>query len=174
MDLRSSAVAADVAHYARRVELRDVLEVLGALERHGVRYAVFGGLAMAAHGLDRATRDLDLFVAPDDDNVRRLRAALHDVYDDASIDDITAADLAGDYPAIQYGPPGVDYTIDVVSRLGNAFTFDDLEVERVRAGDLELAVVSVRTLYAMKRDTVRARDRDDAERLRRRFSLEDP
>ena len=32
------------------MELEDVLIVLDALERAGVRYAVFGGLAMAAHG----------------------------------------------------------------------------------------------------------------------------
>jgi hypothetical protein len=47
------------------VTLDDVLTVLAALERAGVRYAVFGGLAMAAHGLDRGTRGLDLFVDPD-------------------------------------------------------------------------------------------------------------
>jgi hypothetical protein len=55
------------------MDLDDVLSVLTALERAEVRYAVFGGLAMAAHGFDRATRDLDLFVTPDDRNVARLR-----------------------------------------------------------------------------------------------------
>jgi hypothetical protein len=35
------------------MRLDDVLAVLDALERRGVRYAVFGGLAMAAHGFDR-------------------------------------------------------------------------------------------------------------------------
>src|SRR6056297_1917874 len=145
--------------------LDDVLDLLAALERAGVRYAVFGGLAMAAHGFDRGTRDLDLFVPPDPDNVERLRAALDEVYDDPDIAQITADDLAGAYPAIQYGPPGVDYTIDIVSRLGSAFRFEDLELERVRAGRVTLTVVSPATLFSMKRDTVRLRDRDDAERL---------
>lgn len=155
------------------MNLDDVIDVLAALEREGVRYAVFGGLAMAAHGLDRATRDLDLFLSPDEANVARLRRALHAVYDDPSIDEITAADLAGDYPAIQYGPPGVPFTIDIVSRLGEAFAFGDLDVERVRIGQLEVAVVTPRTLYSMKRDTVRPRDADDAARLRRAFRLEE-
>ncbi|MDQ3528467.1 MAG: hypothetical protein M3425_00715, partial [Actinomycetota bacterium] len=61
------------------MDLQDVLDVLAALEREGVRYAVFGGLAMAAHGLDRGTRDLDLFLAADEENVARLRRALHGV-----------------------------------------------------------------------------------------------
>lgn len=155
------------------MRLDDVLAILEALEAERVRYAVFGALALAAHGIDRATRDLDLFVAPEEDNVVRLRRALAAVFDDPSIDEITAEDLAGEYPAIQYGPPHVDYTIDIVSRLGEAFRFDDLEVEEVPAGRATIKVVSPATLYAMKRDTVRLRDRADAEALRQRFDFEE-
>jgi hypothetical protein len=90
------------------MRLEDVLNVLAALERAGVRYTVFGGLAMAAHGFHHATRDLDLFVAP------------------------VAAN-----------------------------------VERVPAGSVTITVVTPETLYRMKRDTVRLRDRDDAQRLAR-------
>jgi hypothetical protein len=154
------------------MRLDDVLAVLDALERRGVRYAVFGGLAMAAHGFDRATRDLDLFVASDADNVELLRRSLADVFEDPDIARITAEDLGGEYPAIQYGPPGVDFTIDIVSRLGEAFRFDDLEIERVSVGPFEIAVVTPATLYRMKRDTVRPRDRDDAQRLARAFDLD--
>ena len=154
------------------MDLDDVLRVLDALEREGVRYAVFGGLAMAAHGFDRATRDLDLFISPDEDNIERLRSALSSVFDDAEIAAITAEDLGGDYPAVQYGPPGVDYTIDIVSRLGDAVGFEDLEFERVRAGEVTITVVTPATLYRMKRDTVRLRDRDDAERLARAFGFD--
>jgi hypothetical protein len=153
------------------VNLDDVLTVLAALERTGVRYAVFGGLAMAAHGFDRATRDLDVFVPPEPDNIERLRTALSTVFDDPEIAAITAEDLAGEYPAMQYGPPGVDYTIDIVSRLGDAFQFEDLEVEKVDAGDTVITVVTPATLYRMKKDTVRLRDRDDAQRLARAFGF---
>ena len=50
---------------------------------------------MAAHGFDRATRDLYLFVPPDADNVARLRRALSNVFDDPDIATITADDLGG-------------------------------------------------------------------------------
>lgn len=155
------------------MNLDDVLTVLAALERADVRYAVFGGLAMAAHGFDRGTRDLDVFVPPEPDNIQRLRTALATVYDDPEIAAITAEDLAGEYPAVQYGPPGVDYTIDIVSRLGDAFRFEDLEVEKVTAGDTLITVVTPATLYRMKKDTVRLRDRDDAARLARAFGFGD-
>jgi hypothetical protein len=35
--------------------------VLAALEARGVRYAVFGAVALNLHGLARSTEDLDLF-----------------------------------------------------------------------------------------------------------------
>lgn len=158
------------AYYARR--FLDCWHRTSAYVEEEVRYAVFGGLAMAAHGLDRGTRDLDLFVAADEENVASLRRALRAVYQDEAIEEITSADLEGDYPAIQYGPPEVAFTIDIVSRLGDAFTFKDLDVQRVRVGDIDVAVVTPRTLYVMKRDTVRPRDADDAARLRRAFDLE--
>jgi hypothetical protein len=154
------------------MNLDDVLSVLNAMEEAGVRYAVFGGLAMAAHGFDRGTRDLDLFVPPDESNIERLRAALTSVFDDPDIAMITAEDLGGEYPAVQYGPPGVDYTIDIVSRLGDAFRFEDLELERIQAGASTITVVAPVTLYRMKRDTVRLRDRDDAQRLARAFGFD--
>lgn len=66
----------------------------------------------------------------------------------------------------------MDYTIDIVSRLGDAFTFDDLEIVEVQAGWATIKVVSPATLYRVKRNTVRPRDRDDAERLRQMFDLE--
>jgi len=36
--------------------------IIAALEEHGIDYAVCGGLAMAVHGLPRATVDIDLLI----------------------------------------------------------------------------------------------------------------
>lgn len=74
---------------------------------------------------------------------------------------------------MQYGPPGVDFTIDIVGRLGDAFRFEDLVIDRVAFGATNIAVVSAETLYRMKRDTVRLRDRDDAQRLVEAFGFDD-
>lgn len=122
-------------------------------------------------GLDRGTRDLDLFVSPDPDNVERLRNALNSVFEDPEINSITAQDLGGPYPVIQYGPPNMDYTIELVSRLGDAWSFENLELERVDAGGVTITVVTPSVLYAMKRDTVRLREWDDAARLAQAFGF---
>ena len=116
--------------------------VLEALERERVRYAVFGAVAVNLHGLARSTEDLDLFVAPERENV-------------------------------QYVPPDGPFHVDILTRLGEAFRWDDLEVERVPFEGLMVSVVTPRTLYRMKRDTVRAKDKGDAEALRARFKLGD-
>lgn len=147
--------------------------VLAALERERVRYVIFGAAALNLHGLARFTEDLDLFVAADHQNVERLKAALRSVFDDPHIDEIAANDLAGDYPAIQYVPPAGTFHIDLVARLGDAFRFEDLDSVRLPFEELTVTVASPRTLYRMKRDTVRMKDKADAELLKRRFDLKD-
>jgi hypothetical protein len=52
------------------------LRLLVALERQEVAYVLIGSMAMAANGVVRATRDIDLMVAADVDNIARLRRAL--------------------------------------------------------------------------------------------------
>lgn len=148
--------------------------VLSAFEREGVRYAVVGAAALNLHGLARFTEDLDIFLQPSADNIAAVRRALASVFDDPSIEDITAADLLGDYPAVQYVPPSGTFTLDLLTRLGDAFVFEDLEVGRIPFGDITVSVVTPRTLYRMKRDTVRLKDRADAELLRQRFDVEEP
>lgn len=100
--------------------------------------------------------------------------ALHGVLDDPSIDDITADDLLGEYPAIQYIPPDGTFHLDLLTRLGSAFAFSDLEVTRAPFGDVTVNVVSAHTLYLMKRDTVRLKDKADAALLKERFGFQDP
>lgn len=147
--------------------------VLAAFEREQVEYAIFDAAALNLHGLARFTEDLDVFLAPSAANIERLRRALSSVFDDPSIAEITAADLLGDYPAVQYIPPDGAFHLDILTRLGNAFAFDDLEVVRLPIEDLTVSVVSPRTLYRMKRDTVRLKDQADAAALKERFGLEE-
>ena len=56
--------------------------VLQALETQKVEYIVFGAVALALLGLARNTNDLDLFVAPDRENIERLKTALRTVFQD--------------------------------------------------------------------------------------------
>lgn len=54
--------------------LEDFKALVEAFERAGVDYAVVGALALAVHGVPRATTDIDLMVQPDQLE-RAMRAA---------------------------------------------------------------------------------------------------
>ena len=148
-------------------------DVLAALEHHGVRYVIFGAAALNVHGLARFTEDLDIFVAPDRENVEHLKDALRSVFDDPHIEEISSDELQGAYPALQYVPPHGEFHIDILVRLGDAFRFEDLEAARLPFESITVSVATPRTLYRMKRDTVRPKDRADAAWLRERFGLDD-
>ncbi|MBI5240307.1 MAG: nucleotidyl transferase AbiEii/AbiGii toxin family protein [Elusimicrobia bacterium] len=156
------------------MDLGRVFEVFRALDREGVRYVLIGGAALNLHGLARATQDLDLFLDARPENVERLKAALRSVFADPEIDDISAEDLAGDYPTVRYAPPQDPFVIDLIARLGDRFRFEDLEAEERLVEGVRVRVASPRTLYLLKKDTVRPIDQADAEALRRRFGLGEP
>jgi hypothetical protein len=152
-----------------------ITRILAALGREKVRYKVVGAIALNAHGLARGTQDLDLFVEPSEDNIGHLREALKSVFpDDPCLDDISASDLAGEYPAVQYVSPDGAFSIDILARLGDAFRFADLEATETSWRGVPMTVVTPRQLYLMKRDTVRPQDHADALKLRARFGLEEP
>jgi len=154
------------------MEPETIRELLAALRDECVDYVLVGAVAMDVLGIGRLTEDIDLFVRPTPDNVDRLRRALRRVWQDPAIDEIAAADLAGAYPAVQYiAPDGTP--IDILSRLGEAFAFDDLEAAVHAYGDLQVKVATPETLYRMKRDTVRLRDKADAQVLKEKFRLQD-
>ena len=154
------------------MEPETIRALFAALRDEHVDYVLVGALAMDVLGIGRLTEDIDLFVRPTPENVDRLRRALHRVWQDPSIDEITAADLAGDYPAIQYvAPDGTP--IDILSRLGEAFEFTHLAATVYSYGDVEVRVATPETLYRMKRDTTRLRDKADAQILKEKFRLKE-
>jgi hypothetical protein len=155
------------------MDLETVKKILAAFDRENVAYALVGSMALALHGLPRATQDMDFFVSPEKENVERLKRALKSVFDDPRIDEISAEDLVGEYPAIQYVPPEGDYSLDILARLGEAFRFDDVEADDLVVDGIRVRVATPRMLYRMKKGTVRPQDQADAAALKSRFDLED-
>jgi hypothetical protein len=145
--------------------------LLRALGDGGVAYVLVGAAALNLHGIIRATEDIDLFVRADDDNIERLRSALRRLWDDPEIERITAADLSGSYPVIRYGPPGEDFVIDLISQLGTAIRFEDLEAQTISIEGVPVPVATPSTLYRMKSGTLRPIDQADAAVLKEKFDL---
>ncbi len=155
--------------------LEEAKAVLAALVLENVEFVVIGSMAMAAQGLPRATHDLDLFVSPEIANLEALKRALFALFNDPNVAEIDPEELAGDYPAVEYAPPHGRYSMDILTRLGEAFSWQDLAAnsDEIELGDLLVRVASPSMLYRMKKDTVRPQDRADAARIREAFGLED-
>jgi len=64
--------------------------------------------------------------------------------------------------------------VDILSRLGEAFSYPDVESESIATAEgIRISVATPRMLYRMKRDTVRPQDRLDAEAIKTEFRLEE-
>ena len=146
--------------------------VFHALNEEGVRYVVFGGIAVIARGVTRATQDLDLFLSPEPANVDAARRALLRLFDDPDLAELTSETLA-EYGLVRYGPPEHDFVIDLTTRIGEAFAFADLESTPVELHGVLVPVATPRMLIRMKRDSDREKDRSDVVRLRERHGIED-
>ncbi len=89
------------------------------------------------------------------------------------MEEINAADLLGDYPAVRYYPPSGDLYFDVMTRLGEMASFETVSAEVKEIEGIRVRVATPDALYRLKKSTVRPLDRNDAEALRRHFGLEE-
>lgn len=137
----------------------EFLKVLKALGDEGVEYVLVGGYAVILHGASRNTEDIDVFVKATEDNLAQLRKALNTIFDDESISEITSNELK-EYPVIRYVAPD-DFAMDIISNLGERFSFDDIKFTIVYVQDVPVRLANVETLYTMKEKTYRAIDQAD-------------
>jgi predicted nucleotidyltransferase len=72
--------------FSRPATLDDLKLLLRSLNEHGVEYFLIGGYALAAHGYQRATIDIDVMVAANAQAGQRLKDALMVLPDQAAKD----------------------------------------------------------------------------------------
>lgn len=141
----------------------DFEAILTALDAAGVEFVVVGGLALVAHGGPRATVDVDLAYARNDDNLARLARALEPfrpwlrgaarelpfVLDEAALRsglNFTLATEAGD--------------IDLFGELPGVGSYPDVRASSdvVPLFDRKIAILSLDGLERSKRAAGRAKD----------------
>lgn len=165
---------AALARYANRMDRDEIIRVLRAFESAGLEYVLIGAAAMGFHGLVRTTEDLDLFIRATPENIEKLRTALRVAYNgDPHIEEISSADLLGEYPAVRYVPPTGDIYFDVLTRLGEIASFETIDAEVKEVEGTQVRVATPAALYRLKKGTVRSQDHVDAAALQERFGLED-
>jgi hypothetical protein len=143
------------------------LQVIDQFEKENVEYVLIGGFAVVLHGFPRLTQDIDVFIRPTEENVKRLQTALKNVFDDRSIDEITYDELAR-YPVIRYGTPD-GFNIDIIAQIGEAIQFDDIEYDVMEVEAHRLKIADEHSLIRMKENTMREIDQADVRFLREKL-----
>jgi hypothetical protein len=143
---------------------RDFSDILSEFIAAKVEFLLVGAYAMAAHGLPRATGDIDLWVRCNEENARRIVSALARF--GAPMDGITAEDFVDPRYVFQLGVSPC--RIDVLTAI-DGVEFAEAWPDRVllTLGGLEVPVpvISREHLLQNKRSTGRAKDVVDAEWL---------
>ena len=83
----------------------DFLDLLAALVRAEARFLIVGAHALAAHGIPRATGDLDVWIPPDPANAERVWAALTEFGAPLRAFDLSAGRPDGARVVFQMGEP---------------------------------------------------------------------
>lgn len=136
--------------------------MLFALSAAGAEFLVVGAHALAAHGVPRATGDLDLWVRASAENAERVWKALEQF--GAPLHHLTMDDLARPDVVFQIGV--VPQRIELLTSI-TGVTFDDAWANRmyVEIDELEVPVLGRSELVRNKRAVGRTRDLADIEEL---------
>ena len=136
------------------------IDVCRLLNSRGVEYLVVGGVAMALHGRMRATKDIDVLVPRDVENMQRLLEALE------ALPMGLARELnAADENAKAITIIGDDPRVDVLKAAGDLAYSDAVRSKNTATVDgVEIPYVGLRELIRSKR-TDRDQDQVDAREL---------
>ena len=139
--------------------IQDFEDMLLLLEKHEVRYLIIGGLAFIYHAKPRYTKDMDLWIDPEPENVSRANAALVDFgspyfLDPQNPDEILQLGMA---------PDRIDFLLRVVG-----VRFHTAWKNRIkgRYGTAKANWVDLDSLIRMKSRTDNPRHQEDARVLR--------
>ena len=144
----------------------DFRDVLSALLRAEARFLVVGAHAMAAHGVPRATGDIDVWVDPTPDNAERVWQALLEFGAPVATLPVSKRDLEVPGQVVQMGVP--PQRIDILTGV-TGVDFETAWTERIvyRVDALDLPFIGREALLQNKRATGRAKDLADVEILER-------
>ena len=148
--------------------------LLRALSGAGLRYVLVGGLAVNAHGVIRATKDVDICPDPDRANLARLATLLRDLEaTQLGMEDFDLAEIPFDPTDVEDLAQGGNFRLD--TRLGildvmqwlsgvpgdHAYPALAADAMLVALEGLDVTVCSLAQLRAMKRAAGRPQDIQD-------------
>jgi len=150
-------MSAPVAH-------EDFVDLLEELSRAGCHFVVVGAHALAAHGIARATGDLDVLVRPDRENAIAVVRALRRFGAPLDAHGVSERDFAAPGAVYQIGLP--PRRIDLLTKLSGV-GFDEALCDHVVAhvGHVPVRCIGLEAMIRNKRAAARPKDLVDADAL---------
>jgi hypothetical protein len=150
-----------LTEYTRPATWDDVKSLARYLDEQGVEYALVGGYALAAHGFNRFTEDIDILVNPSAENSRRWILALSRLPDAAAAELAAEGDVFADDRryAIRIND---EFTVDVMPSIAG-LSWDEMKphITSTRIDDVVIRLLDLQGLLKTKQGA-RPKDRMDA------------
>lgn len=152
--------------FARAATLADLKNLLHSLDAHGVDYLLIGGYALAAHGYQRATTDIDVMVEASVEAGMKLKSAL------MVLPDQVAKDIEPQWFTEGENIRVADAFIVDIMLNANGQTYDTLKqyAQTIELDGLQVKTVSLQGLLLTKR-TVREKDQADCAVIERALAI---
>ncbi len=140
----------------------DYLDMVDALNKHGVEFVILGAYAVTYYGSPRLTEDIDFLIRPTAGNTRKLRAALKEFGSPVVIE----GECFNPDEVIQIGVKPV--RVDIIAAVTGVST-EAIWKHRVpgRFGGRAVSYISYDLLLQNKLATGRPKDLLDVENLKR-------
>jgi hypothetical protein len=150
-----------VIEYTRPATWDDVKQLANELELQGAEYALVGGYAIAAHGFNRFSEDIDILVNPSADNSRKWILALAKLPDHATEELLSTPDVFAEDK--QYALRVNDeITVDVMPSIaGHSWEEMKPHIMNIEIDGITIRVLDLSGLLKTKQG-VRPKDRMDA------------
>jgi hypothetical protein len=148
------------------IEHPEFVNFLLCAQKNKLRYLCIGGYAVNYYGYHRVTEDLDIWIAPTEDNKKAfLDTMLCMGYSEKEIDDIRDEDFTTYFICSLGARPNV---IDVLTIVHHSISFDDAErsvaIQLVN-DSIEMKLVSYEFLKDIKLRSLREKDMLDIAQL---------
>ncbi len=152
----------------------ETLSLFKALNKEGLRYTIVGGMAVVLYGIERATFDVDIALAPDTNEISRLLKLLEKLGYSKVVHVESGKPIAGlskikATEIIELESVRVENEISVDILVVPAGTFDFLWKHRVEVQfkGTVIPIPSLIDLIHLKEHSGRPIDLEDAKKLRR-------
>lgn len=151
-------------------------EVFELLNKNNVRYLVVGGVAVNLHGIPRMTYDLDLMIALDEENIHKAWMCLEEIgfvprvpiVENDLLNPMRRLELREkkNMLAVSFFRGGREYNI-VDFFIDNPLDFESCfrHMKKIKIDMIEVPIIDIRDLIALKNLSNRKQDIDDINSL---------